>query len=198
MAISFGSASALVSLLWETTDTKSGGAATVLGFEGATNTGAGCEALAQATIDSFDDNLKAEVDNAWQLGTVRVETLGFSVETAADITGTRNENDPPSQVTILWSKSASGKGPRNRGRNYWPAMIQEADVSQRGLINGTRAGELTTAIGTFIADIAATGVELALPQSDVPGQASSPIVPWPIVVSASVSSFVATQRRRVR
>lgn len=198
MPIVYGPESALVSLVWETTNTRSGGAATVLGFEGAQDSVAALTGVASLVEAAWDAHLKEETDNSWQLGVIRVESASFSIEESVDILGTNNFLGPPSNVTVLDSKAAAGKGPRNRGRNYWPALVAESEVDERGLIAPTRQTSLNDAFADFYAQIIGSGIDLAIPQSETENQKSEPITPWPIVVSRGVQAFVATQRRRVR
>lgn len=198
MPVVYGEGSNLVSLQWETTNTRSGAAATVLGFEGGTDSSAAATGVATLVGQAWVDHMAEITDTSWQLGTVRCETASFSVEVPIDEAGTENLNGPPSNVTILDSKSGSRKGPRNRGRNYWPALVAEASVDERGALDGARQTVINAQLADFYAQIGATSLILAIPQSDVPGQASEPQVPWPSVVARGVQGFIATQRRRVR
>lgn len=207
MPIVYGPQSCLVVLEWSTTNFASGAGATILGFDqGAVGPPNG-PALVADVLAAWQTHLRPEQDTNIGLASMRWETATDSGADEVGLGGGQVLEGAPPNTALLVNKPAEGKGPRTRGRNFWPGFVGEADVNERGFISGARMSTLVAAFNDFFTAINASPTlgNLALPQSiredangvPLPGQ-SSPIVPWPLVHELVVSNLVATQRRRLR
>ena len=201
MPIEYGETNYLSTLVFASSDFFSGTATTTLGWTGSVESVANATDLADLIVAAWDVHWQPITDTDTTLTLVRVETATFSVEVSAALAGTSSFTSAAPQVAALLRKSAAGKGRRNRGRNFWPAVLTQTNVGENGIIVGSRMTDLTTAIEGFVGAVLAPEdpvQALSIPQSNEPGQESDPIVPWPIVTEFGFDTRVATQRRRVR
>lgn len=200
MPVEFGPQSLLVSLIWESANFASGGGSTTLGFNMTSLAEPDLGALGTEISDVWQARFRALTDSDWTLERIRLEDATRSVEVPVVLAGTLSAVAPPPNTSVLFSYKAIGKGPRNRGRSYWPGLVAEGAIDERGVINPAAIPPLVTAMNNFFTDIEALdGVTShAIAQSSYPGQASPPQDPWPSVVTRTVGALVATQRRRLR
>lgn len=200
MPIVYGANTYLVSLIWESANFASGSGATVLGFNGPATTPENLSFLADVVGLSWDENLQTVTDADYTLASVRVEGDVDSVEKAFNLAGSLSGTGLPSNCALIRYKKAIGKGPRNGGRNFWPGLLAEAQVDERGTIAPANLTTLTAAFGAFFVDIEAASpawVE-SIPQAVTDTSISPPIVPWPEVITSGLRPVIGTQRRRVR
>ncbi len=137
--------------------------------------------------------------------------VGSSTTEASN--GAGNASTPPPNVAVLVRKLTGLGGRRNRGRMYFPWGVNEASVSEAGIISAGDLAVINTAWEGFRADVAAhadLGPVVILHDSSrytVTHPTSSQklvtrttvVPPAPTTVTAfSVDSRVATQRRRLR
>lgn len=200
MPIVYDTNSYLSTLVFTSPDFVTGVATVTIGWNGVTESAANVGVLAVDIATAWAAGLKAETDTDTSLSVVRVESATFSIDQSVANPGSMSFTSTPPQVAVLDRKSAAAKGPRNRGRNYWPQWLSQTNVGEGGIIVGSRLTQLETALsGFYTAVLAGTiATEVAIPQSDTPGQASNPILPWPAVVTRGIDARVATQRRRLR
>lgn len=207
MPIVYGPQSCLVVMEWSSTNFASGAGATILGFDqNAVGPPDGPAHMANV-LTAWQNYLRPVQDTNVGLASLRWETATDSGGEEVGMGGAQTLEGPPPNVALLVNKPAEGKGPRTRGRNFWPGFVGEADVSERGFLSGARLSTLVNAFNDFFTSLNyGPGLgDLALPQTiredangvPIPGQ-SSPIVPWPLVHGLVVSNLVATQRRRLR
>jgi hypothetical protein len=200
MPISFNANSLLTQFTWESANFASGGGTTshawnVTGLDVTESI-----RLANVIRQSWVDNLRALTDSDLTLVSVRWEIALSSGEVSVNLPGSLSLTGTPPNTAFLASYATSYKGPRGRGRNYWPGLLPEAAVDERGVINPTNVTNFGTALFNFFDDIEAdpSGIRQAIAQSDESGQVTSPIVPWPVVTNRIVQPIAATQRRRMR
>lgn len=200
MPVAYGPQSLLVQLVWESANFASGGGTTTFGFNMTALDEPDLGALGTEISDAWQARFRALTDSDWTLERIRLEDATRSVEVPVVLAGTLSATAPPPNTSVLFSYKAIGKGPRNRGRNYWPGVLAEGDIDERGVVNPARVPALTTAMNGFFTDIeAVTGIESqAIVQSTYPDQATPPQDPWPNVVTRTIGALVATQRRRLR
>lgn len=200
MAIAYGPNNVLTSMIWESGSFASGNGATVLGWELTSPTQENALFVAQAVVTAFDTFLQPVMDTDLTLVEVRYESDAFSGAVSANLAGAASITGPPSNVTLLQSYYSIFKGRRNRGRSYWPGMISEGVVDERGTLTPAIVATLTTALNSFFTQITdlAPVVSQSISQSITPGQVTPPIIPWPQVATRVVQPVIATQRRRVR
>lgn len=200
MPIVYDDSGYLATIVWSTTNYDTGGGTTTLAFNGPPQTEPTMLDLLALVSGSVTDNLLPQLDSSFQVSAVRIETAEFSVDGAGLGPGARSGTSVAPQVTLLDSKTAAGKGRRNRGRNYWPSgFILVAELTEAGTVITTRLQALDATFADFFSDIETGDVySLAIPQSETEEQKSEPILPWPTVVGRSLQVESGTQRRRNR
>jgi len=124
---------------------------------------------------------------------------GLSVEFPSGAAGTDSGSYCPPNVGLLVRKFSVFGGRANRGRNYWPAMLETTDVDELGVIASLTVTALQTAFTDFFGLLASgNGGGTALCPAVILHDEDSP-ADEPVLVSAvSVDGLVATQRRRLR
>lgn len=201
MPIVYDENAALFTLIWTGSMFAKGGAATTLGFRKSGDwipaDGEGAAIKLQSEVSS---KIMPQMDNGITLAEIRWETEQYSGSTPSTTVGGRSVEGPPSNTALLVSYYASGKGRRYRGRNYWPGLVGEAEVDERGAIVTARRTALATAFGNLFVGLAEQEslATQAIPQSTTPEQKSEPVLPWPAVTTRVVQPVIGTQRRRVR
>lgn len=200
MTIAFGSTSLITTLNWSSANFASGRGATILGWNVSNLSNSVAAAAAGLVITSWETHLRALTDNSCRLDTVTWETELYSGIITVGLDGSVNVVGPPSNTCVLTLKKGALKGPRNKGRNFWPGMVGEAQVDERGLIIPAHVAALQDGFNDFVASllVSSPSLEPSIPQGDNPGDISQPIIPWPTTGDWSVASIIGTQRRRVR
>lgn len=124
---------------------------------------------------------------------------GLSVEFTSNAAGTDSGSYCPPNVGLLVRKFSVFGGRANRGRNFWPSMLETTDVDELGVISSLTVTSLQTAFTDFFGLLASgNGGNTALCPAVILHDEDSP-ADDPVLVSAvSVDSLVATQRRRLR
>lgn len=97
----------------------------------------------------------------------------------------------PAQAFLVQKNTAFG-GRAGRGRLYWPG-VPEAGINEAGTIAAGAIAALQTAFTNFKTELEATNLNPVL----LHGEGSPITIPTPIL-SFTVSSTAATQRRRLR
>jgi hypothetical protein len=82
-------------------------------------------------------------------------------------------------------------GRANRGRFYFPGLLDDADVEDDGTVNPSTVTAFQGVMDNFVDDLATSGLPMAILHRD---GAATPT----IVTGLQVESQVATQRRRNR
>lgn len=163
----------------------------------------GLSLLAQVIALSWEDNLQDVTDNQVTLARVRTERATTAYELPFAVAGQGDFYSPTANTSILVSKKTDVKGPRGRGRSYFPGLANAASIQQTGDLTPIAVGTLQGLVTAFIEQIETEGaggvtVTHVLPQTTFPGEQSPPNLPWPEVTSIEVSGRVSTQRRRMR
>jgi hypothetical protein len=200
MAIIWDDDGFITRFIWTSANFASGGGSTTLAWRADFGVEWTVEDMVELVRDEWVDHLRSTVDTDMTLDRIDWETAVASGTLNVAMAGTANLNSPPPNTSILSTYKAVGKGPRTRGRSFWPGMVQETNVDERGQIAGSTRSALITAMNLFfggVIDGSAGGAQV-IAQTDSPGNVTSPIVPWPVVTNRSVSPLVATQRRRLR
>ena len=124
---------------------------------------------------------------------------GLSVEFASLASGTDSGTYLPPNVGLLVRKFSVFGGRANRGRNFWPSMLENTDIDELGVIGPVALGTLQTAFVAFFGLLASgNGGGTALCPAVILHDEDSP-ADDPVLVSAvSVDGQIATQRRRLR
>lgn len=175
----------------------SGRGATVLGFGAPGGISVDADVFAGQVRDAWEDHLQSQTLNNITLETVYWATTTQSGFVPVNAQGTITGAGAPPNTSVLMSYSTGFKGPRARGRSYFPGVLTAGNVNELGFIENSRFIQLDTAFTAFFNQLLATTPQVIL-QRDEPGQASPPISPPPQVISRVLREKAATQRRRLR
>jgi hypothetical protein len=175
------------------------GAAVVLGLK---------NEIAQSANDVASDVLNA-VSTSGILGrlTTDITLSGIQVKLGPDVNGAYyaagvsglaggSPGDSNPNTSLLVAKNTASGGRANRGRSFWPGVI-EADVAQGGVLTATGLAQYQTQCAAFLTQLATNSVPMAILHEwkGVP----TPLPGDPVLVTSyTPSNRVATQRRRLR
>lgn len=187
-------------LRWSSPNFYTGGAATTLGYGAPGEPVIDADQFAVYIAESWETNLKASTDIETTLASVYWATENNSGEYGVNLPGTRNMTAAVPNTAFLISLATGFKGPRARGRLYWPSVLGSGDVGEDGLINGAHVTTLTGLFNDFFNDIdtVAGSQRQVVLQRETDEQKSEPLSPPPEVRSRVYQARAATQRRRLR
>lgn len=161
-------------------------------------------ALAQSLFNGYAD---AWASSMWS-SSVITECQVYNETQAATYTGSVvgtgvGVGNMAVNCALLIEKAASGRGRRNRGRNFLPSLLFEGTTFGDGSLDAGFVDAMESNLADWFVDVIDAGVAMAIPQGEQkprkdgsPG--SPPIIPWPQVETVAVDSKIATQRRRLR
>lgn len=105
---------------------------------------------------------------------------------------------PPNVAVLVHKRSARG-GRRGRGRIYLPWALSTSDVSEAGIIGGTRITAITNAVNAWTTHLSSNAGPMVILH-----RPSKPGIPHPsaegppnVVTATNVDTLVGTQRRRL-
>lgn len=200
MPIAYDAQAMSVNLIWESANFATGGGSTSLAFNTDLNGAGEINDFMLAIQEAWEDELRPLTDSDYTLANIAWETETLSGEWPVNLAGGQSQTGVASNTALIMSYKAAEKGPRNRGRNFWPGLLPEAQVDERGVINNTLLATVGIAMNDFfILCLAHPDVlSQSITQTTTPGQASPPNSPWPQVVGRVAQPIIGTQRRRVR
>jgi hypothetical protein len=116
------------------------------------------------------------------------------------VRGTSAASMLPQNCACLVSKNTGVGGRKNRGRNYWPGLLQETSVNAVGVIDAAQVTVLQTAMTGFYDQVREAGTSPVLSATPtVILHNNVGVVPLPTAfTSVTVKAKIATQRRRLR
>lgn len=169
--------------------------AAVSGLGSAPVWGFGCSAppdsdLLTAMAIWVADELIPATGTSWTVNKVVARNDTTVLEAPGAITGTRGGSECPPQVAALVKQISGVPGRSNRGRFYWPGVLNTADVFDVGQISESRQNALGALAITLQEAIESLDAHFVILHSN----SSDPTA----VLSTSVQGYVATQRRRMR
>jgi hypothetical protein len=158
----------------------------------------------------FADNLKSRLDtDASIVKTLTLKGDGTSTfttgeSTAAPTNGTGAFSSVPANTAILVKKVTGVGGRRNRGRCYFPWMLNEGTVDEIGNIDPSWVSDTQAKMDDWLDALAggdSNGMVIAnrtydLPWND-PRRVLVSVEMGPVVTALVVESIAATQRRRM-
>lgn len=200
MPIDFDAQAMTVNLIWEGAIFAKGGASTSLAFNTDLNGAGAIDIFMEAIKDAWGAQLRPVTDQDITLASLLWETQTLSGEHFVGLAGGGGITGPPSNCALITSYKAAFKGPRNRGRNFWPGMLTEGSVDEGGAVLPSFLTPLALRFDNFFDLVLAHPGVLAqtIAQSSTPGQATPPNHPWPQVINRTLQPKIGTQRRRVR
>jgi hypothetical protein len=183
--------------IWGSSSFASAGAATTFGMGGPGEPTLTAEEAAEITASIWIDQLRAQMDSSITLVEVQVTTALQRAVEPVNLAGTAPRTLPPPNCTTLVKKTTQFRGRRSQGRNFWPGLLSEGDIDERGTISAPTLTSLQTIIGGWV-----DAMEMAIGHPFVILQGSEgetpPLSPPPVVISHAVQQLVASQRRRLR
>lgn len=182
----------------------SGGAATVLGFGLADFSGT-VQDVADEIASAVNEFLVPVISNQVTISEIVVVTEEQRGVSGLNVTGGVDAETCVPNSAVLASYSTDRRGPRGRGRSYWPGMAFESSTNGFGVMTGLQTAGLQDAIQDFffavLTSLGGASQQVILQHtSDDPARPDKtpPISPPPQVTNIVVSSRLATQRRRLR
>ncbi len=109
----------------------------------------------------------------------------------APVVGTSTATRIPQNTAILVRKATATPGRRGRGRMFMPAIVTEGDINDAGILTAAKISDTQTAVNAWLARLDADLLNAYIFHDAAPATPSR-------VISMSVDSQVATQRRRLR
>lgn len=153
--------------------------------------------MAEAYIEAFEDHLRPLLSTAVTLTHVQTFTEVIGTEVPANIVGQVGQQAGDPQVCILVRKITQERGPRARGRSYWPGMTFEATFGPTGLMTPADQATYQGRFDDFYEALGTSGLSnLVILQGDE--GSSAPLNPPPAITQLLVDQRCATQRRRNR
>lgn len=175
----------------------SGHGATVLGFGGEGDPIADADDFAGTIALAWGVNMAPETSTALTLDSIYWATATQSGVVPVNQSGTEAFDDVPPNCAVLTTYTTGFKGPRARGRSYWPGLASDTTTDDSGVIASGRIVQLEGAFAGFWNTTTASTNQVIL-QRDEPGQQSPPLDPPPQVNARVIQPLLATQRRRLR
>lgn len=168
-------------------------------------------AVAQDAIDDFQaafqtmysplsDSAALQLQPEIRLGDG--STVPFeAVAAGAAVSGSNSSAMTPPQVCALVKKTTGVGGRANRGRTYFPYMLQQNAVNETGQISSGTLSAFQASLNTFLAQLATDGIPLCI-SNKIFNQALPPhhvtsINFGNLVTAYNLEQLVATQRRRL-
>jgi hypothetical protein len=167
----------------------------------------------QDLADDFQDNWNANIapaldNNVLSLPpTVRLgdgsNVPGIAVGVSAAVAGTFSGADLPPQVAVLVKKNTGVGGKKNRGRTYIPWQVPGSVVDERGTIAGANVAAIQANVNLVLAQMNTDGMPMHIANKTTvitPPETKphvTAITTGPLVVTWTVETVVATQRRRL-
>lgn len=150
--------------------------------------------VAEAVQVVIDDTWQPAISSSVQIGPVEATVnAGTGPEPGAAgtfLTGGAAINALPSNCALLVQKRTAIGGRSGRGRFFLPWALEESDVSEVGLIDGSTRSDWQDLMDDFLAGLSAADYPMTLLHSGAGDPAA--------VTSLSVQQVIATQRRRLR
>lgn len=188
-------------LNYQLTGAATGRAATVLGFGADADPISDADEFANLIGSTWDNEISGDMSQLVTLDSIYWATADQSGSVAVGSTGTRTGDLEMVNVAFLSSYYSGFKGPRARGRSYWPGLINSADTGDAATISSGRMANIVAALDGFFDALTTSGptpVPQVILQRDEPGQVTPPLDPPPTVNRRAYSNRPATQRRRLR
>lgn len=143
-----------------------------------------------AVYDWWHDFYRPQQMTGTQLVSIRAYNALQEYTASVGENGTQSGLGDSPQLSALVQKRTGLVGRRNRGRMYWPHVLEDGDVNYAGQVAGAKVTALQTVATELESAFAAFDAQLMLFHNDV-----SDATP---VTSLVVQAQVATQRRRNR
>jgi hypothetical protein len=168
--------------------------------------------VAQDAINDFQDNFATNImplvdtDAQALAPTIRLgdgsSTPFEAIGGATPAAGSSTDDKVPPQVACLVKKVTGLGGKANRGRTYYPYMLDQGVVNESGTIGSTALAALQTAVDTFFNQLITDTIPMVIANRVFSILLGRPVLTayelGPAVQNLIVESLVATQRRRVR
>lgn len=153
-------------------------------------------AVGVAVATAVDDNILPILDSDVTFASV---TTVNETESHIALSGQAGAGDgqlAPPNVALLTKKVTNVRGPRAKGRAYWPGILLDGSLDERGHMSEADQASYQTRFDAFYTDLQTAGVNLVILQNEE--GISAPLNPPPVVTRLQVDRLAATQRRRMR
>lgn len=124
-----------------------------------------------------------------------------AVGAAATVNGSNATAMSPPQVCALVKKTSGVGGRKNRGRTYYPYMLQTNAINETGTISAGTIAAFQASLNTFVTALTADGIPMVIANktfnTPLPPHHVTAITAGPTVTGYQLEPLVATQRRRL-
>lgn len=151
---------------------------------------------AETVADLWSETIRPLQSSSMTLADVTVQTATQSVTEEVGLSGGISSTPAEPSIAVLTKKVTGVRGPRAKGRAYWPGMAYEGTFDAKGLMSESDRTEYQQAFDAFmdgLQTVLGTMVILQNEEGETP-----PLSPPPEVPTLVVDPRAATQRRRLR
>ena len=148
--------------------------------------------------------LLAETDSSYTYTNIIIRSgsdpgPGPVFEKSVNLPGGTAGETPPVNTALLVRKVTPFGGRRNRGRFYWPGLVQDASVDELGVVTPARVTSLQSDFNTFRNNLETglSATEVPTPMVILHDVTEGAVLPTD-VTGLIVQPVMATQRRRMR
>lgn len=142
------------------------------------------------------DNLQDLTSSNVTLDRVVAQTENTQSVALVGEAGNEDQTQAEPSIAVLTKKVTNVRGPRGKGRSYWPGLAYEGTYDEQGLMSDGDRSTYQGVFSSFVAAVEASVGGMVLLQNEE-GQ-SAPIAPPPPINGLLVDPRAATQRRRLR
>lgn len=175
-------------------------------------TGTPSGTLAQTSVNAFQTAFNAHpatiIDNEVTIDfpTIRLgagTTVPYeAVANGSSITGGASSTTVPPNVALLVKKVTALGGKQNRGRTYYPFLIDSSLISEAGVIQTSALNTWQGVMNAFLTALSSANIPMCIANKvfnvPLPPHHVTSINTGPLVTGLVVESIAATQRRRIR
>jgi hypothetical protein len=140
---------------------------------------------------AIDTNFTGDFLAPFNLAHIALRSATEEQDRTLSLTASSKSNPASPSTSLLVKKVTELAGRANRGRFYFPGLLDDADVEDDGTVNPSTVTAFQGVMDNFVGDLAIAGLPMAILHRD---GAATPT----IVTGLQVESQVATQRRRNR
>lgn len=153
--------------------------------------------IANTIYDLCTTQLAPVLDNNITMTGMRVRNSTEVDEHLESVVGGAAGSTLPSNCAVLVKKTTNKVGKQHRGRWYLPGVHPASDVTEAGVLATVKVTALQAKMTALLGTLTSAGVDMYILHTELetePGTAPAPTQ----VTGLSVSTLIATQRRRMR
>lgn len=150
--------------------------------------------IAEKVHDALVTNILPVVDGSVTLSNVTAYDTDTAASDGRVVAGAGNGELAPPNIALLTKKLNQDRGPRAKGRSYWPGILLDASLNQRGEMTPSDLASYQTRFDDFLVSAGPLQAVILGNSEGISPQLATP----PTVTQFQVQQLAATQRRRLR